>query len=68
MKTFKRALGVHLQTSPKEVVQRYGAWIKDHLNFQRDTNFLTYLYEKMLQTPQGTMQQVDDWITELSGF
>jgi hypothetical protein len=64
MKTFKRALGVHLQTSPKEVVQRYGAWIKDHLNFQRDTNFLTYLYERMLQTPQGTMQQVDDWITE----
>jgi hypothetical protein len=64
MKTLKRALGVHLETSPKEVVQSYGDWIIDHLNFQRDTTLLTYLYDRMLQTPQGTMLQVNEWITE----
>jgi hypothetical protein len=59
-----RALGAPMKITQKELVQSHGDWIIDHLNFPHQEGPLTYLLEKLSQSPNGTMDQVNNWMEE----
>ena len=42
----------------KELVQSYGDWIVDHLNFPHQEDPLTYLHRKMKACPNGKMEHM----------
>jgi hypothetical protein len=59
-----RALGAPMTITQKQVMQSYGDWIIDHLNFPHQEVLLTHLFRKMSQCPHGTMEQVEKWTQE----
>jgi hypothetical protein len=59
-----RALGAPMKITQKQVVQSYGDWVINHLNFPHQDDPLTYLLRKMSACQHGTMEQVDNWMEE----
>jgi hypothetical protein len=54
----------HYNITQKELVQSYGDWVIDHLNFPHQEDPLTHLLRKMKACPNGTMEQVRQWAKE----
>jgi hypothetical protein len=59
-----RALGAPMNITQKQVIQSYGDWVIDHLNFPHQEDPLTHLLRKMKTCPNGTMEQVSQWAKE----
>jgi hypothetical protein len=64
MRKHNRALGAPMEITRKELVQSYGDWVVDHLNFSHHEDPLTHLLRKMKACPHGTMDQVSKWMEE----
>jgi hypothetical protein len=64
MTKYNRALGAPMTITRKELVQSYGDWTTDHLNFSHQEDPLTHLLRKMKACPHGTMAQVEKWTAE----
>jgi hypothetical protein len=51
-----------MNITQKKLVQSYGDWAIDLLNFPHQEDPLTHLLRKMKACPQGTMDQVSKWV------
>ena len=64
MTKYNRALGAPMTISQKTLVQSYGDWIVDHLNFPHQEDPLAYLLRKMKACPNGKMEHISKWVKE----
>jgi hypothetical protein len=59
-----RALGAPMKITQKQVIQSYGHWTIDLLNFPHQEDLLTHLVRKMSTSPHGTMDHMSKWAKE----
>src|ERR1700743_617613 len=59
-----RALGAPMKITSTELVQSYGDWVLDHLNFPHHEDLLTHLLRKIKTRPHGTMEHMGKWAKE----
>jgi hypothetical protein len=59
-----RALRAPITITPKQLVQSYGDWVIDHLNYPQQTDLLTYLAQRMSRSPHWTKKQARKWVNE----
>jgi hypothetical protein len=59
-----RALGAPMKITQKELVQSFGDWTIDLLNFPHQEGPLTHLLRKMKACPHGTMEHMSKWAKE----
>jgi hypothetical protein len=64
MRKNNRALGAQMKITRKALVQSYGDWVIEHLNFPHQEDPLTHLVRKMSACPHGTLDQVSKWMEE----
>jgi hypothetical protein len=63
-----RALGAPMKITQNELIQSYGDWVIDHLNFPLQKDPLTHLLGKMKACPHGTMEHLSKWAKECIDF
>jgi hypothetical protein len=57
-----------MKITPKQLVQSFGDWTIDLLNFPHQEGQLTYLLRKMKACPGGTMEHLSKWAKEYVDF
>jgi hypothetical protein len=59
-----RPLGAPMKITQKQVIQSYGDWTIDLLNFPHQEGMLTHLLRKMKACPHGTVEHLSKWTKE----
>jgi hypothetical protein len=59
-----RVRGTPMTITKKQLMQSYGDWIIDYLNFPQQTDLLTYLAKRMSTSPRWTKKQATNWVDE----